>query len=79
MNTVGSYLYRVDFMYRGEPYTADFCSTAEITAETDKCVAWDIASDAIKEVMRRIPNRQEGVYPHSIVITGEFGSVKVKE
>ena len=79
MNADGSYSYRVDFMYKEEPYTTEFCSTAEITAETAQCVAWDIASDAIKEVMRRIPNRQEGVYPYSIVITGEFGSVKVKE
>ncbi len=66
-------------MYKQKTYTCEFCSTAEITAETDKFVAWNLADDAIKEAMKQIPNRTKGVYPHSIVITGEFGSLKVKD
>lgn len=66
-------------MYKQDSYTCEFYSTAEITAESDKLVAWSIADDAIKEKMKTIPNRQKGIHPHSIVITGEFGSLTVKE
>ena len=79
MDANGLHHYQVMFEYRGKPYTCEFLSSAEITPETNKLVAWGIADDAIKERMLAIPNRQKGSYPHSIVITGEFGSITVKE
>lgn len=79
MDKNGLHHYQVMFEYRGKPYTCEFLSSAEITPETNKLVAWGIADDAIKERMLAIPNRQEGIYPHSIVITGEYGSITVKE
>ena len=79
MQQDGYHLYRVDFVYKQESYSCEFYSTTEITPNTDKLVAWGIADPAIKERMESIPNRTKGVYPHSIVIHGEFGSLVVKE
>lgn len=78
MTTDGYHLYRVEFVYRENHYSCEFCSTAEITPESDKLIAWGIADDAIKERMKSIPDRTKGIYPHSIVIFGEFGNLTVK-
>lgn len=75
----GFHVYRVKFTYRGSEYSTEFCSTAEIKPDTEPLVAWGLADDAIKSVMATIDNRQKGVYPHGIVISGEFGSLTVKE
>lgn len=40
-------------------------------------MAWELAADAVKECMKTIENRKDGIYPHSVVIYGEFGEVKV--
>ena len=79
MNTDGYYHYHVKFEYKNESYTCEFFSTAKITPQTDKLAAWGIADDAIKERMQTIPDRHQGVYPHSIMITGEFGTLVVDE
>lgn len=79
MKTDGYHLYKVEFIYRQRSYTCEFYSTAEITPNTDKLVAWGIADDAIKERMATIPDRVKGVYPHSIVLYGEFGNLTIKE
>ncbi len=79
MTTDGYHLYSVEFVYRQKEYSCEFYSTAEITPESDKLTAWSIADDAIKERMKSIPNRAEGVYPHSIVISGKFGNLTVKD
>lgn len=79
MTTDGYHLYRVEFIYKGEPYSCEFFSTAEITTSTDPLVAWEIAVDAIKSCMASIPNRDNGVYPHSIVLYGEFGNLTIKD
>ena len=57
MKTDGYHLYKVEFIYRQRSYTCEFYSTAEITPNTDKLVAWGIADDAIKERMATIPDR----------------------
>lgn len=75
----GFYLYRVDFIYQGKAYTTYFESTAEITADSNPLVAWSIADDAIKEVLNSIKDRKSGLYPHGIVISGDFGKLTVKE
>lgn len=79
MTTDGYHLYRVEFVYHGKDYSCQFLSTTEITEETDKLVAWGIADNAIKECMAKIPDRKKGVYPHHIVISGEFGNLTIKE
>jgi len=79
MTTDGYHLYRVKFVYRQKDYSCEFYSTAEITPETDKLIAWSIADDAIKECMTTIPDRIKDVYPHAIVISGEFGHLTIKE
>ena len=79
MTTDGYHLYRVEFVYRKKDYSCEFYSTAEITPESDKLIAWGIADDAIKERMKNIPDRVKGIYPHSIVIYGEFGNLTVKD
>lgn len=79
MKTDGYHFYRVDFVYRQKEYSCNFYSTAEITPETDRLVAWGIADNAIKECMDKISNRVKGVYPHSIVLSGEFGNLTIKE
>lgn len=73
------HLYRVNLVYAGKDYSCEFYSTAEITPTTNEKVAWDIADDAIKNVLKAIPDREEGIHPHSIVISGEFGVLTVKE
>lgn len=79
MKTDGYHLYKVEFIYRQRSYTCEFYSTAEITPNTDKLVAWGIADDAIKERMATIPDRVKESYPHSIVLYGEFGNLTIKE
>jgi len=79
METDGYHLYRVEFVYRQKNYSCEFYSTAEITPETDKLVAWGIADEAIKMRMSSIENRIKGIYPHSIVLYGEFGNLTIKE
>lgn len=79
MDTDGYHLYRVEFRYRQRSYSCEFQSTAEITPNTDKLVAWGIADNAIKERMATISDRVKGVYPHSIVLYGEFGNLTIKE
>ena len=79
MTTDGYHLYRVEFIYKRKTYLCEFYSTTEITSDTDKLVAWSIAEDAIKSCLATIPNRVSGMHPHSIVITGEFGSLTVKD
>ncbi len=75
----GYHHYQVSFIYRGEHYQCSFESTAQITPNTDKRIAWDIVDDAIKEKLKEIPNRKEGIYPHDIVLIGEFGELTIKE
>ena len=72
-------MYRVEFVYRQKNYFCEFYSTVEITPDTDKLVAWGIADDAIKNCMETIKDRIKGVYPHTIIIHGEFGDLKIKE
>ena len=79
MTTDGYHLYRVEFIYKGKPYSCEFFSTAKITTSTDPHVAWEIAEDAIKSRMASIPNRVKGVFPHSIVLYGEFGNLTIKD
>lgn len=79
MSTDGYHLYKVEFVYRQKLYACEFYSTAEITTTTDKLVAWSLADDAIKNCMLTISNRVKGVYPHSIVLHGEFGNLTIKE
>ena len=74
----GFHTYKVKFFYRQEPYECSFLSTAELTADSDPLIAWSIADDAIKECMKQIPNKQHGIYPHDIVISGDFGDLKIK-
>lgn len=47
--------------------------------DTDKKIAWDIVDEAIKKKLKEIPNRKEGIYPHEIVLFGEFGALTIKE
>lgn len=79
MTTEGLHEYQVDFVYRQKDYHTSFFSTAEITEKTDKLIAWGIADDAIKKCLSTIPDRKKGIYPHSIVISGEFGHLVVKD
>ena len=78
MFTDGFHLYRVDFVYRQESYSCEFYSTVEITTESDRLVVWGIVDDAIKERMSTIA-KKKGIYPHSIVVSGDFGSLTIKE
>lgn len=71
--------YNVTFVYRQKTYNCSFQSTTELSELTDKNVVWDCADTAIKECMKNIPNKVEGIYPHTIVVQGEFGSIKVKD
>lgn len=75
----GSYLYKVSFVYKGVCYECCFYSTAEITPDTDRMIAWSFADDAIKETMKAIPNKTTGVYPHRIILNGEFGTLVIKD
>lgn len=75
----GFYLYQVSFIYKGRTYNCEFYSTAEITPETEKMVAWSLADDAIKTTMRGIPDKTAGVYPHKIILSGDFGKLVIKE
>ncbi|MCM1141087.1 MAG: hypothetical protein NC453_21170 [Muribaculum sp.] len=77
MTKDGYYPYRVEFVYRQKTYSQDFKSTAKITPETDSVIAWELAADAVKERMKTIENRVDGIYPHSVVIYGKFGEIKV--
>lgn len=79
MNENGFHVYRVKFIYREKVYSTEFCSTAEIKPDTEPLVAWGLADDAIKSVMAKIEDRQKGIFPHGIMISGEFGSLTVKE
>ena len=79
METDGYHLYQVKFMYKQNSYSCEFYSTTEITPDTDKLVAWGLADDAIKARMSTISDRTAGIYPHSIVIYGEFGNLTIKE
>ncbi|MBP3534616.1 MAG: hypothetical protein J6J53_01240 [Muribaculaceae bacterium] len=79
MKTDGYHLYRVTFVYRQQDYSCEFQSTTEITPNTDPLVAWEIADDAIKARLATIPDKEPGIYPHSIVLHGEFGSLTIKE
>ncbi len=72
-------MYRVEFVYRQKNYSCEICSTAKITPDSDKLIAWSIADDAITERMKSIPDRIEGVYPHSIKIYGEFGNLTIED
>ena len=76
---LGSYLYYVSFIYKRNTYYCEFYSTAEITPETDKMVAWSLADDAIKARMESIPDKVAGVYPHAIILSGVFGKLVIKE
>lgn len=76
---LGSYLYHVSFIYKRNTYYCEFYSTAEITPETDKMVAWSLADDAIKARMESIPDKVAGVYPHAIILSGVFGKLVIKE
>ena len=75
----GFHTYTVSFVYGQKDYECSFQSTTELTADSDPLIAWIIADDAIKERMKQIPDKQEGVYPHDIVIRGEFGGLTIKE
>lgn len=75
----GFYLYKVCFIYKDKHYECHFHSTAEITPDTNKMIAWDLADDAIKEVMNEIQDKVEGAYPDKIVLYGEFGSLVIKD
>lgn len=75
----GYYFYKVSFVYRQKSYNSSFLSTVKLSVNTDPLIAWAIADDAIKERMKTIPDKQKGIYPHSIVISGDFGSLTIKE
>lgn len=75
----GYHTYTVTFVYRQKTYECSFQSTAEFTVDSDPLVAWGIADDAIKECMTHIPDKQQGVYPHSIIIKGDFGALTIKD
>lgn len=80
MKTDGSYLYRVEFVYMSKSYSYEFYSDSIITPETDKYVAWGFVEEAIKQSLNNSQaNRKEGIYPHSIVLYGEFGNFTIKE
>ena len=76
---IAPYLYHVSFIYKGTTYCCEFYSTAEITLETDKMIAWSLADDAIKVRMESVPDKVAGVYPHSIILNGAFGELVIKE
>lgn len=78
-NNNGQHLYNVSFIYRDKSYNCYFYSTAEITPNTDTNIAWALADDAIKEIMKTIPNRSAGVYPRRIILNGEFGTLVIKD
>ena len=78
-NNNGQHLYNVSFIYRDKSYNCYFYSTAEITPETDRMIAWSFADDAIKETMKAISNKTVGVYPHRIILNGEFGTLVIKD
>lgn len=79
MKTDGYHLYQIEFVYRQKAYLCELKSTAVITAETDPVIARDLVDDAIKERMQTIPDKTPGIYPHSIVIIGEFGKLALKD
>ena len=60
-------------------YSCEFYSSVIITPNTDPLVAWGIADDVIKACVASIPDRVNGVYPHSIVLYGEFGNLTIKD
>lgn len=75
----GFHTYYVTFVYRQNTYECSFSSTAELTVNSDPLVAWGIADEAIKECMKQIPNKKHGIYPHSIIIKGDFGVLTIKD
>lgn len=79
METDGYHLYQVEFVYRQKTYYCEFHSTAEITEKTDPLIAWGIADYAIKEKMQEIPDRKKGIYPHGIILRGDFGGLTIKK
>lgn len=79
MTTDGYHLYLVEFVYKEKQYSCEFYSTAEITPSTDPLVAWGIADEAIKTRMASITDRVKGVYPHAIVLYGEFSNLTIKD
>ena len=73
----GYHSYRVDFKYKQKDYSGEFLSTVQFSPQTDPLVAWGIADDCIKSILKNIPNRVPGVYPYDIKISGEFGEIKI--
>lgn len=71
--------YWVSFIYEGKHYQCSFESTAQITPNTDKKITWDIVDDVIKDKLKEIPSRKDDVYPHDIVLIGEYGRLTIKE
>lgn len=56
-----------------------FFSIVELSENTNQLIAWDIDDDAIKECMKTIVDKKAGIYPHSIIISGDFWSLTIKE
>lgn len=79
MNGICEYLYRVNFVYGGNVYSATFSSTKEIKPDSDKLVVWGLADCAINEIIKSIKDESGSSYPHKIVVSGPFGSIKVKD
>lgn len=75
----GFYCYEVSFNLGKERYVCHFNSTAEITPEMNKLIAWSIADSAIIEKIKTIKIKKEGVFPTHIVISGDFGVLVVKD
>ena len=77
MQNDGYHSYCVEFQYKQKTYVGEFKSTVKITPQTNRYVAWDLASDCINSVLSKIPNRVKGGCPYDIYISGEFGTIKV--
>lgn len=75
----GYYHYKVSFVYRQKHYECFFLSTTELSTKTDPLIAWPLVDDAIKNCLNKIPDKKRGIYPHSIVVSGDFGSLTIKE
>ena len=74
----GYYFYNVSFVYKEKTYEASFESTIQLTSDYDKFDALMLASSSINARIRTIETREEGVFPHHIVISGKFGVLQIK-
>ena len=71
--------YTVSFVYKQKFYQRSFQSSAKFSLDMDKQLARDLVDDVIKLCLRQIPDRENGIFPHDIVLKGDFGTLTLSD